>query len=73
VFGDIDKGAGIDVPLDELQRPSPIPPRRESRAGVTVAEANRPAGARTAPAAPAESVWRRLLRGRGMRPRPSGT
>jgi cell division protease FtsH len=73
VFGDIDKGAGIDVPLDELQRPSPVPPRRESRAGVTVAEANRPPGARPAPAAPAESVWRRLLRGRGMRPRPSGT
>jgi cell division protease FtsH len=74
VFGDIDKGAGIEVPLDELERPSPRRSRRDVPSGVTVAEAAEPSGPRAAPVAPAEPVWRRVLRWGGLRaPRPSGT
>jgi cell division protease FtsH len=74
VFGDIDKGAGIEVPLDELERPSRVRPRREAPADVTVAEASDRPEARPVPAAPSEPMWRRVLRWRGLRaPRPSGT
>jgi cell division protease FtsH len=73
VFGDIDKGAGIDVPLDELERTTPRPPRRELPVGVSVAEASDRADVRPVPApSAAESLWRRLRRW-GMRPRPTGT
>jgi cell division protease FtsH len=73
VFGDIDKGAGIDVPMDELERPSRVRPRREAPVDVRVAEASAPADSRSAPA-PATSLWRRVQRWRQLRaPRPSGT
>jgi cell division protease FtsH len=75
VFGDIDKGAGIEVPLDELERTSSRQPPRDAPVDVTVAEATEPSDARPVPAAPAESAWRRVLRWRGgvRAPRPSGT
>jgi cell division protease FtsH len=75
VFGDIDKGAGIDVPIDELSGPSRMPPPRDATVDITLAEADTgEAGPRPAPAAPAEATWRRVLRGLGLRaPRPSGT
>ncbi|HZM29979.1 MAG TPA: ATP-dependent zinc metalloprotease FtsH [Acidimicrobiales bacterium] len=72
VFGDVDKGAGIeDVPLSDLERPRQIVSRREPTE-VTVAEAARPE-ARPVPSAPPEPAWRRMLRRWGMHPRPSGT
>jgi cell division protease FtsH len=76
VFGDIDKGAGIDVPMDELERSAPLRTRREPRVDVRVAEAaaQRDAEARPAPSTPATSLWRRVQRWRQLRaPRPSGT
>jgi Peptidase family M41 len=75
VFGDIDKGAGIDVPMDELERSAPLRTRREPRVDVRVAEAaaQRDAEARPAPST-ATSLWRRVQRWRQLRaPRPSGT
>jgi cell division protease FtsH len=72
VFGDVDKGAGIeDVPLSDLERPRQIVSRREP-AEVTVAEAA-PPEVRPVPSAPPEPAWRRMLRRWGMHPRPSGT
>ncbi len=76
VFGDIDKGAGIDVPMDELERSAPLRTRREPRVDVRVAEAaaQSDAEARPAPSTPATSLWRRVQRWRQLRaPRPSGT
>jgi cell division protease FtsH len=75
VFGELDKGTGIDVPHDELERPSHLPPLRELPRGVTAAEAAPTEDVRDARRAPAESLWRRVQRWRGMRPRPrpSGT
>ena len=74
VFGDVDKGTGIaDVPLDELEKPRRIVPRREVPAEVTVAEAARPEARPAVSPAPAEPGWRRMLRRWGMHPRPSGT
>jgi cell division protease FtsH len=76
VFGDIDKGAGIDVPMEELERSAPLRTRREARLDVRVAEAaaQRDAEARPASSDPATSLWRRVQRWRQLRaPRPSGT
>jgi cell division protease FtsH len=73
VFGPLDKGTGIDVPLDELERPTRLRPRREVHDGVTVAEANERHEVRPTPSPAAEPAWRRMLRRWGMRPRPSGT
>jgi cell division protease FtsH len=74
VFGGIDKGAGIDVPMDELARPADDPPREAPVDDVRVAEATSQADARPAPATPAASLWRRVQRWRQLRaPRPSGT
>ncbi|HKY65665.1 MAG TPA: ATP-dependent zinc metalloprotease FtsH, partial [Acidimicrobiales bacterium] len=74
VFGDIDKGAGIDVPMDELERPTRTRPRREAPVDVRVAEASATPEARATPPAPATSLWRRVQRWRQLRaPRPSGT
>jgi cell division protease FtsH len=73
VFGDIDKGAGIEVPRDELERSALAPPR-DAPFDVAVAEATGRTDARPTPAPPAEPAWRRVLRWRGLRaPRPSGT
>ena len=73
VFGDIDKGAGIDVPMDELERPRH--PEDQRPVGVTVAEASEPAAVRPVRAPSAtESLRHKLRRWRGsLRPRPSGT
>jgi cell division protease FtsH len=76
VFGDIDKGAGIDVPMDELERSASTRTRREPRVDVRVAEAaaHPDADSRSASPAPATSLWRRVQRWRQLRaPRPSGT
>jgi cell division protease FtsH len=73
VFGPLDKGTGIDVPLDELEPPARPRPRRELHDGVTVAEANERHEVRPAPSPAAEPAWRRKLRRWGMRPRPTGT
>jgi cell division protease FtsH len=77
VFGDIDKGAGIEVSLEELEGTAPARPerRREAPVDARVAEATEHAEARPSPSAPAEPGWRRVLRwGLGPRaPRPSGT
>jgi cell division protease FtsH len=76
VFGDIDKGAGIDVPMDELERATPVRGRREPRVDVRVAEASAQPESdhRTAALPPSPSLWRRVQRWRQLRaPRPSGT
>jgi cell division protease FtsH len=78
VFGDIDKGAGIEVSLDELASLPPVRSlrRRAVPVDAPVAEATGHTEARRPPAAPAEPAWRRVLRWRGLRaraPRPSGT
>jgi cell division protease FtsH len=78
VFGDIDKGAGIEVSLDELATLPPVRAlrRREVPVDAPVAEATGHSEARRPPAPAAEPVWRRVLRWRGLRaraPRPSGT
>jgi Peptidase family M41 len=75
VFGELDKGTGIDVPQDELEPPSHRPLLRELPRGVTVAEAAPAEDVRSARRAPVESLWRRVQRWRGVRPRPrpSGT
>jgi cell division protease FtsH len=75
VFGDLDKGTGIELPLDELVGPQPPAPRE--LVGPTVAEASDP-GAREPAVRPARSprslpVWRRVLRWGLGEPRPSGT
>jgi cell division protease FtsH len=73
VFGDIDKGAGIEVPVDGFERPTPA--RRREAPVVTVAEAAPSPEARPAPVPSAvEAAWRRYRRWRALRaPRPSGT
>jgi cell division protease FtsH len=70
VFGDIDKGAGIELPVDELELGTARPAPREP--AVTVAEASDQPDVWRArsPAAPA---WRRVLRWGLREPRPSGT
>jgi cell division protease FtsH len=73
VFGPLDKGTGIEVPLDDLEPPAPPRPRRELHDGVTVAEVNESPEVRPVPSPAAEPAWRRRLRRWGMRPRPSGT
>jgi hypothetical protein len=75
VFGELDKGTGIEVPQDALERPSHLPPLAELPRGVTVAEAAPSQDVRSTGRAPVESLWRRVQRWRGMRPRPrpSGT
>jgi cell division protease FtsH len=73
VFGDIDKGAGIEVPVDGFERPTPA--RRREAPVVTVAEAAPSPEARPAPVpSPVEAAWRRFRRWRELRaPRPSST
>jgi cell division protease FtsH len=73
VFGDIDKGAGIEVPVDGFERPTPA--RRHEAPVVTVAEAAPSPEARPAPVpSPVEAAWRRFRRWRELRaPRPSST
>jgi cell division protease FtsH len=76
VFGDIDKGAGIDVSQDALQATFPIPPASDAPVDVTVAEASDQAQSLPATTADrVESVRRRIRRWRGgvRTPRPSGT
>jgi cell division protease FtsH len=73
VFGPLDKGTGIDVPLDELERPTRLRPRRDTHEGVTVAEASERQDVRPAPSPAPGPAWRRMLRRWGMNPRPSGT
>jgi cell division protease FtsH len=75
VFGDIDKGAGIEVSLDELERTSPRRPRRDVPVDLTVAEVAVQPDPRPVPATPAEPTWRRVLRWLdGARaPRPTST
>jgi cell division protease FtsH len=77
VFGDIDKGAGIEVSVEELERTVPTrPARRRAPVDALVAEATGHAETRPAPPAPAEPGWRRVLRRWGLgagAPRPSGT
>ncbi len=70
VFGDIDKGAGIELPLDELEVGTARPAPREP--AVTVAEASEQPDVRPS-RAPAEPAWRRVLRWGLREPRPSGT
>jgi cell division protease FtsH len=72
VFGDIDKGAGIELPLDQLPAPGGTGPR--TAAGVTVAEASEPVDAVPAPAGAVEVLRELVRRWRSLRaPRPSGT
>jgi cell division protease FtsH len=77
VFGDLDKGTGIELPLDELGIGAQ-PPVRRALVGPTVAEAADPApdtgepDVRRAPA-PRLPAWRRVLRWGLGEPRPSGT
>ncbi len=77
VFGDLDKGTGIELPLDELDIGSQ-PPARRALVGPTVAEAadaglgTSEPDVRRAPAPPLP-VWRRVLRWGLGEPRPSGT
>jgi cell division protease FtsH len=77
VFGDLDKGTGIELPLDELGVGTQ-PPARRALVGPTVAEAADPASdagepdVRRAPA-PRLPAWRRVLRWGLGEPRPSGT
>jgi cell division protease FtsH len=77
VFGDLDKGTGIELPLDELGIGTQ-PPARRALVGPTVAEvADAGPGTgepdvRRAPAPPLP-VWRRVLRWGLGEPRPSGT
>ena len=77
VFGDLDKGTGIELPLDELGI-GPQPPALRALVGPTVAEAADPEpetggpDVRRAPA-PRQPVWRRVLRWGLGEPRPSGT
>jgi cell division protease FtsH len=70
VFGDIDKGAGIELPVGELELGTARPAPREP--AVTVAEVSDQPDVWPArsPAAPA---WRRVLRWGLREPRPSGT
>ncbi|MDD9369033.1 MAG: ATP-dependent zinc metalloprotease FtsH [Acidimicrobiales bacterium] len=75
VFGDIDKGAGIDVPQGALQATSPAPPPSDAPVEVTVAEVSDQALSLPVTTADrVESVRRRIRRWRGVRtPRPTGT
>jgi cell division protease FtsH len=70
VFGDIDKGAGIEVPIDELELGTARPAPREP--AVTVAEASDQPDVRST-RAPVLPAWRRVLRWGLREPRPSGT
>jgi len=72
VFGDIDKGAGIDLPLDQLPAPAGAGPR--TPAGVTVAEVSEAVDAVPGSLGAVEAVRELLRRWRSLRaPRPSGT
>jgi cell division protease FtsH len=75
VFGDIDKGAGIDVPLDALTPARTTPPVSDTTIDLTVAEAADPTRTHSASVAErVETVRQRIRRWRGVRtPRPSGT
>jgi cell division protease FtsH len=70
VFGDIDKGAGIEVPIDELELGTARPAPREP--AVTVAEASDQPDVWST-RAPVVPAWRRVLRWGLREPRPSGT
>ncbi len=70
VFGDIDKGAGIELPLEELEVGTARPAPREPV--VTVAEASDQPDVRPA-RSPVLPAWRRVLRWGLREPRPSGT
>jgi cell division protease FtsH len=70
VFGDIDKGAGIEVPVDELELDTARPAPREP--AVTVAEASDQPDVWST-RAPVLPAWRRVLRWGLREPRPSGT
>ena len=70
VFGDIDKGAGIEVPIDELELGTARPAPREP--AVTVAEASDQPDVWST-RAPVLPAWRRVLRWGLREPRPSGT
>jgi cell division protease FtsH len=75
VFGDIDKGTGIEVSLDELERTSPRRPRRDAPADLTIAGVTVQSEPRPVSATPTEPTWRRVRRWLdGVRaPRPSST
>jgi cell division protease FtsH len=70
VFGDIDKGAGIEVPVDELELDTARPAPREP--AVTVAEASDQPDVWST-RAPVLPAWRRVLRWGLREPRPTGT
>ncbi len=74
VFGDLDKGTGIELPLDELGI-GPQPPVRRALVGPTVAGAANPGPEAGGPdvrrAPPGLPVWRRVLRWGLGEPRPS--
>jgi cell division protease FtsH len=75
VFGDIDKGAGIELPLDQLD----VAPPPQLPVGVTLAQASEAQASdapseRPVPVRRPVPTWRRVLRWRGLRePRPSST
>jgi cell division protease FtsH len=72
VFGDIDKGAGIDLPLDQLPAPAGAGPR--TPAGVTVAEVSEAVDAVPGSLGAVEALRELVRRWRSLRaPRPSGT
>jgi cell division protease FtsH len=74
VFGDIDKGAGIELPMEEVDLPAPVRPPRAKVVDVTVAEATGHPEPRAIPSTAAGQAWRRVMRWRGVRaPRPTGT
>jgi cell division protease FtsH len=73
VFGDIDKGAGIEAP-HEVERSFGLGRRPRPPVDVTVAEAAEQTAARPVPTPSAESIWRRVRRWRdALSPRPTGT
>jgi cell division protease FtsH len=76
VFGDLDKGTGIELPLDELDIGRQYPRRREL-AAPAVAESSgadaREPSLRSGRVPQSLPAWRRLLRWGLREPRPSGT
>ncbi|HYZ99846.1 MAG TPA: ATP-dependent zinc metalloprotease FtsH [Acidimicrobiales bacterium] len=74
VFGDLDKGAGIELPLDELGT-GVLPQGPREPVGVTVAEATGQPEPDVRPVRAPQPVpvWRRVLRWGRRELRPSGT
>jgi cell division protease FtsH len=73
IFGDLDKGAGIELPLGELEVGRPGAPLAREPAGVTVAEASDQPDVRPARSPQPLPAWRRVLRWGLRELRPSGT